>query len=212
METAGHYLRRCIKAKEKAAAKAIAAGRIPGRVGQPPKYTEVQRKELRRIKSAKWRDANRERAREINRVAMKKASDAKAIAAGHEPGVVGRRAKPITLEQKRAKQNARVKKYYANNLEVAREIGARAARKRRAILKGCTGTHTAADIRELFFEQKGLCGLCDLALDVDNYHVDHWKPLSKGGSNDKSNLKLLHPKCNLSKGAKLPSEFNVRSA
>lgn len=85
--------------------------------------------------------------------------------------------------------------------------------QRRAQKAKSKGSHTRADIRELFFEQKGCCALCDLPFAHEkDFHVDHWKPLSKGGSNDKSNLKLLHPKCNLSKGAKLPEEFNKRSA
>lgn len=199
--------------KAKAAARAIAAGRVAGRVGQPPKHTEAERKELRRIKSAKWREENKERAREINRNSMKRASDASCIARGKTPGKMGPMPEPITPEQKREKQNSRCKKYYANNIEKGREIGATAARNRRARIKGNGGTHTVSDIRALYFEQKGCCALCELPfLDEKTFHVDHWKPLSKGGSNDKSNLKLLHPKCNLSKGAKLPEQLNFRSA
>lgn len=81
--------------------------------------------------------------------------------------------------------------------------------KRRAQKNGANGSHTREDILALFFEQNGKCGLCDTALDADKYHVDHWKPLSKGGSNDKSNLKLLHPKCNLMKHTKLPEELKL---
>lgn len=200
------YLAEC---KAKAAAKAIAAGRIPGRMGQPPKYTEEQRKEMRRVKSAKWREANRERTREITRESMKRKSDVKADALGRPRGKRGKMPKILTPEQKREKQNVRCKKYYAKNLKKAREIGAVAARNRRARIKGNGGTHTVEDIRELFFEQKGMCGLCELPLETDNFHVDHWKPLSKGGSNDKSNLKLLHPKCNLIKHDNLPSELKL---
>lgn len=210
MKTPEQKARYAAAERVKAAAKAIAAGRLPGRVGQPPKWTEEQKKEMRRIKSAKWREANLERSREIIRNSMKKANDAKAISAGFEPGKIGRRAKPITPEQKREKQNARVKKYYANNIEKGREIGATAARNRRARIKGNGGTHTVADIRALYFEQKGCCALCELPfLDEKTFHVDHWKPLSRGGSNDKSNLKLLHPKCNLMKHTKLPSELKL---
>ncbi|MCK8788014.1 HNH endonuclease, partial [Roseomonas sp. NAR14] len=37
-------------------------------------------------------------------------------------------------------------------------------------------------------------------------HVDHYVPLALGGSNDRSNLRLLHAACNLSKGARHPIE------
>ena len=200
------YLAEC---KAKAAAKAIAEGRIPGQMGQPSKFTEDERREKRRIKTAKWREANREKSRKITRDSMKRKSDAKADALGRPRGKMGKMPKILTPEQKREKQNARVKKWYAKNLDAAREIGAVAARNRRARIKGNGGTHTVADIKQLFFEQKGMCGLCDLPLEANNFHVDHWKPLSKGGSNDKSNLKLLHPKCNLMKHDKLPPEFKI---
>jgi 5-methylcytosine-specific restriction endonuclease McrA len=42
------------------------------------------------------------------------------------------------------------------------------------------------------------------------YHVDHRVPLSRGDSNDISNIVLACPHCNLSKGAKLPEDFAGR--
>lgn len=72
-----------------------------------------------------------------------------------------------------------------------------------------TGTHTAADIKRLWFLQKGNCTWCLQSLG-DDQHVDHKKPLSKGGTNDPKNLQLLHAKCNLSKSNHNPEDYGLR--
>ena len=149
---------------------------------------------------------------------------AKALAEGREPGKVGN-PKVFTREQRKISDRETQRRFRDKNRERLREYQARKKREERATLEGALkhraaisklrakrksapGTHTAADIRALYFEQKGRCALCEGALEEKNFHVDHWKPLSRGGSNDKSNLKLLHAKCNLMKHTKLPSELN----
>ncbi|MGW8593542.1 HNH endonuclease [Dietzia sp. NPDC055877] len=50
------------------------------------------------------------------------------------------------------------------------------------------------------------CWICGSVL--DEFHVDHVKPLSKGGWHCLSNLRPCCPSCNLRKGAKWPiTEF-----
>lgn len=44
---------------------------------------------------------------------------------------------------------------------------------------------------------------CDKTGPRNEFHIDHIHPVSKGGSNDISNLQVLCVKCNLSKGAKV---------
>lgn len=80
---------------------------------------------------------------------------------------------------------------------------------RRAHNRAAEGTHTAADIETQFKRQKGRCyyAFCGHVELGKTYHVDHVVPLSKGGRNDLSNLVLTCPKCNLSKGNKLPHEW-----
>ena len=68
----------------------------------------------------------------------------------------------------------------------------RAARK-----KAAPGTHTAQDIQAQFQRQKGKCYYCHKHL--TKYHVDHVIPLSRGGSNDPSNLVIACPLCNQKK-------------
>lgn len=68
------------------------------------------------------------------------------------------------------------------------------------------GSHTPADIADIFRMQRGKCACCRTGI-KDRYHVDHIVPSSKGGSNDRRNLQLLCPPCNHSKYARDPIEF-----
>ena len=86
-----------------------------------------------------------------------------------------------------------------------RVASAMASRIRRAREMEVEGTFTESDVRELFIAQDGEC-ICSADL-TKGFHVDHVHPLSKGGSNWPSNLQLLCPKCNLSKGARTMEEW-----
>lgn len=79
--------------------------------------------------------------------------------------------------------------------------------KRRARKKQCGGSHTAADIAEILKSQGYLCPYCKASLKRRKRHIDHVLPLALGGSNDRSNIQVLCPPCNLSKGSKHPIEF-----
>ena len=82
-------------------------------------------------------------------------------------------------------------------------------RKARKLNNG--GTFTPADlaaIRAAQTDAKGrlICAWCHKPI-IDTPHLDHWIPLSKGGANDAGNLRYMHAKCNLSKGAKHPHDM-----
>lgn len=59
-------------------------------------------------------------------------------------------------------------------------------------------------VRRVVYERDGgQCMECGKYVGRDDYHVDHIVPVSKGGAEwELSNLELLCPKCNLTKGAK----------
>lgn len=77
---------------------------------------------------------------------------------------------------------------------------------RRARQLSAMGSHTREDITAQYQRQKGRCYYCNCKLD-NGYHVDHVIPLSRGGTNDPSNLVIACPTCNQSKGAKLLHEW-----
>lgn len=79
-------------------------------------------------------------------------------------------------------------------------------RNRRAKLKGSNGTHSLTDICSLLKSQNGQCVYCRADI-RESFQVDHIMPVSKGGSNDPSNLQLLCKSCNLLKRDKLPEQF-----
>jgi 5-methylcytosine-specific restriction endonuclease McrA len=49
------------------------------------------------------------------------------------------------------------------------------------------------------------CGICGDILPVDEFHLDHIVPLSKGGRHLLKNLQPACPPCNLSKGDRWPT-------
>lgn len=72
---------------------------------------------------------------------------------------------------------------------------------RRALKAKAKGKITKTIIQELLLESNGVCFYCKTT--IDKYHIDHYMPLSKGGSNEKSNLRISCPTCNIKKGSKI---------
>jgi 5-methylcytosine-specific restriction endonuclease McrA len=84
-------------------------------------------------------------------------------------------------------------------------------RRRKARKRAAGGNHTADDVVELYRLQRGKCAhaWCNVSL-KPGYHVDHVQPLKRGGSNDRSNIQLLCPSCNVRKSASDPIEWAQR--
>ena len=83
--------------------------------------------------------------------------------------------------------------------------------RRRALKRGAGGTYTAEDlaaIRAAQTDKKGrlICWRCGKPI-KGTPHLDHWIPLAGGGTNDPGNLHYMHPKCNMTKSAKHPTEL-----
>ena len=81
---------------------------------------------------------------------------------------------------------------------------------RRVRIEGNGGVLPVNAEKVLFEQQNGLCYLCgDLLYGRlnDPLSIEHKVPVSRGGSNDTSNVGLAHLSCNLRKSTKTPEEF-----
>lgn len=107
---------------------------------------------------------------------------------------------------KRARQSIytdRQRADYALNPEKYRVV----ERKRRAQMKGSSGTHTASDLAGILKAQGNRCAYCRADLSRAKKHVDHILPLARGGSNGRANLQYLCRPCNQAKSARDPVVF-----
>ena len=83
----------------------------------------------------------------------------------------------------------------------ANEAARTATRKARRL-----GSFVEVVDRGILFERDGgMCGLCHVPVDPIAWHLDHIKPLAKGGAHSYANTQVTHPSCNLRKGTKYPS-------
>jgi 5-methylcytosine-specific restriction endonuclease McrA len=75
---------------------------------------------------------------------------------------------------------------------------------RRAARHQAIGKITGKDIRRLLQEQNEKCAICKEVFPPagtrNRYHLDHIVALSRGGANDRGNVQLLCPACNMRKG------------
>lgn len=94
------------------------------------------------------------------------------------------------------------------NLEWARanpDKRRESSRRRKALIKGAD-TIEIFSKNEIWERDKGICGICNEPADPMDWHLDHVIPLSKGGQHTLANVQVSHPKCNLSKKDKMPTE------
>jgi 5-methylcytosine-specific restriction endonuclease McrA len=102
-------------------------------------------------------------------------------------------------------QNAGRWDRYKNDPEIVMAYRA-ATNNYRAKKRNNGGTATAEEIQERIEEQGYMCFYCSHPLE-DDYHIDHFVPVSRGGGSEIENLVASCPSCNLSKGDKDPHEF-----
>lgn len=87
----------------------------------------------------------------------------------------------------------------------SREKSAERDAQRRARRRKLVGSFTKADVVRQLAAQEGRCYYCGDP--VTAYHVDHYIPLARGGSNGPENIVIACPHCNHQKRAMMPDEF-----
>jgi hypothetical protein len=144
-------------------------------------------------RASKWFKENRERARQSGKNLYRRNREERI-----QYSADWRKKNP----EKYAKHN---KNKWSKYSDEQKEKHLAHTRNRRAKIFQAEGTHTAQDIQDILEHQGGLCYYCGIILEA--YHVDHYFPISKGGSNSKENLVVACPHCNLSKNDKLPEDY-----
>jgi 5-methylcytosine-specific restriction endonuclease McrA len=183
----GGHLPRCKECRKLADAAYIESHREVTRIRALEWSKKNPEKAAKRAKQ--WRSANPERCREFS--AKYRRSDRGKAAT----------ERWLKIRDPRRRQAA-ARRYYLKNLERYRGY----ARNRRATQRGASGRHTKDDIAAIAKSQRWRCIYCPASI-KRAYNADHIMPLALGGSNDKTNIQLLCPRCNKSKGAKHPIQF-----
>lgn len=106
------------------------------------------------------------------------------------------RERAAVMNQALTSQKKKVAEANRPREEVQRE-------KRRAMMERERRLMTASMRYEVLRRDNFRCKLCGAtAKDGVKLHVDHIKPVSRGGKTEMSNLRTLCERCNLGKGAK----------
>lgn len=101
----------------------------------------------------------------------------------------------------REKRRAMVAKSFNKDIVHSRALKSINKARRFARQRGAGGNFMKADIDALIIAQCGRCNIC--LAELVKIHIDHIIPIARGGHTNPSNLQLLCPTCNLSKGIKI---------
>ena len=114
---------------------------------------------------------------------------------------------PMISKEWRIKNKEHIKKYRDDYKKRDYAIIAkRISEHKRRINKQSSSTITVLEIKELIKKSKYICYWCGKNCKKD-FHLDHYIPLSKGGTHSLNNIVVSCPKCNLTKSSKDPLEF-----
>jgi len=111
----------------------------------------------------------------------------------------------LRYQRQRDVQKEKVREYYKKNRWAWKASG----ENRRARKKGAPGSFTSAQWLAKLEFWGWRCYLCRTPLEGQEIHVEHRKPLCRGGSNWPANLAPACKPCNQSKGRKTESEYRA---
>lgn len=142
-----------------------------------------------REEARKYREANRETVREKSRRYMQDA-----------PAEKKRQWSDAYRERNRERLKEKARKAYRE--QAARREDCKRNAARRALLVRGASKLEPVDRAVVYERDKGICHLCGGSVPVESFHLDHIKPVSKGGEHTYANVAVSHPACNRKKGAK----------
>lgn len=120
----------------------------------------------------------------------------RARSAGNPAKIARSAAFRASRQQDPEKQAAYLQYLKAWNTDNPDKVKANATR-RRLRERGFDGRRVErVNRRTVWTCYRSLCGLCALPVPFDGMHLDHIKPVSKGGSHTYSNMQPSHPFCN----------------
>lgn len=103
-------------------------------------------------------------------------------------------------QKHREKVGAQTREWHAAHPERIRELRRKSENKRRA--RKLKLPYEDVDPAFVFERDSGICGICHLPVEANDWHLDHIIPLAAGGSHIYENVQVSHPRCNLRKGAR----------
>lgn len=103
---------------------------------------------------------------------------------------------PSVVEHKRLIARSARKRYRQKHPTTVNRAGNAVRRARK---KGVGGAFKRQDIDRLLAEQNGRCAICSCDLGSVKWHVDHKIAMSRGGSNEPTNIQILCVDCNQAK-------------
>lgn len=74
---------------------------------------------------------------------------------------------------------------------------------RKLLLRGLSVVTETINRLEVFKRDRGLCHICGALASMEEFHIDHIIPISKGGTHSLKNVAVSHPHCNRRKGSRL---------
>lgn len=182
--------------------------------------------ESKKATDKKYRERNSEKIKEKKRIDYQKAiSDpiraAEIYAAGRESAKKRKEENPEKFLGQQRERNkryreknpeafkARVRTYKKQEYAKNRQHFIAQQQKYRAKRIEAPGIWTGQDVLKLFQQQNACCFYCGrkLGWGYSRFCVDHFIPLSRGGTNHPHNLKLSCPTCNAQKYNKMPWEW-----
>jgi hypothetical protein len=99
-----------------------------------------------------------------------------------------------------------IRNYHRNYRRLKPEMRRAQTERRRSLKRNAEGNFSAQDITTKYEQQSGRCYWCHKELN-EKYHIDHYIPLSRGGTNYPSNIVIACVRCNTTRQDKLPSEW-----